>query len=241
MLNMIISLAISALSTALMVKFVTDYLPVVAVVSIIGFFLPFIIIVKVVMKKVEVVMMAAQRDVQANRADKAIASLQSGFKYGAWQFYVKEQIYSQIGSIQYLKRDFNEAIPNLEKGFVRNWVSMAMLAIAYMKKNKTTKMVQTFDKAISGSRKEPMLYALYAFCLEKIGERSKAIAVLEKGLKKTAADERLQENIDLLQAGKKMKMKDFGDIWYQFHLESQGAIIKKQTKAMTGRRKQVIR
>jgi len=241
MLNMIISLAISALSTALMVKFVTDSLPVVAVVSIVCFFVPFILIVKVVMKKVEVVMMAAQRDVQANRADKAIANLQAGFKYGAWQFYVKEQIYSQIGSIQYLKRDFSDAIPNLEKGFVRNWVSMAMLAIAYMKKNKTTKMVQTFDKAISGSRKEPMLYALYAFCLDKIGERSKAIAVLEKGLKKTAADERLQENIELLQAGKKMKMKDFGDLWYQFHLESQGAIIKKQTKAMTGRRKQVIR
>jgi tetratricopeptide (TPR) repeat protein len=241
MLNMIISLAISALSSALMVKFVTDSMPIVAAVSIVCFFLPFILIVKVVMKKVETVMLAAQRDVQANRADKAIANLQKGFKYGNWQFYVKDQIYSQIGSIQYLKRDFNDAIPNLEKGFVRNWVSMAMLAIAYMKKNKTTKMVETFDKAIAGSRKEPMLYALYAFCLEKIGERSKALAILEKGLKKTAADERLQENIELLRAGKKMKMKGFGDMWYQFHLESQGAIIKKQTKAMTGRRKQVVR
>ena len=238
---MIISLAISALSTALMVKFVTDYLPVVAVVSIVCFFLPFIIIVKIVMKKVEVVMMTAQRDVQANRADKAIANLQKGFKYGAWQFYVKEQVYSQIGSIQYLKRDFNEAIPNLEKGFVRNWVSMAMLAIAYMKKNKNTKMVSTFDKAVSGSAKEPMIYALYAYCLEKTGDRQKAITVLEKGLKKTANDERLQENIELLKTGKKMKMKGFGDMWYQFHLEKQGALIKKQTKAMTGRRKQVVR
>ena len=241
MLNMFISLAISSLASALMLRFVTDSLPILAVVSIVCFFLPFIIVVKVVMKKVEALMMTAQRDVQANRADKAIANLQKGFKYGVWQFYVKQQIYSQIGSIQYMKREFNDAIPNLEKGFVRNWVSMAMLAIAYMKKNKTTKMVGTFDKAISGSRKEPMLYALYAFCLEKVGDRGKAISILEKGLKKTANDERLQENIELLQAGKKMKMKGFGDMWYQFHLESQGAIIKKQTKAMTGRRKQVVR
>ena len=155
MLNMIICLAISALSSALMFRFVTDSLPIIAVVSIVSFFLPFILIVKVVMKKVEAVMMTAQRDVQANRAEKAIVNLQEGFKYGAWQFYVKQQIYSQIGSIQYMKRDFNDAIPNLEKGFVRNWVGMAMLGIAYMKKNKTTKMVETFDKAVAGTRKEP--------------------------------------------------------------------------------------
>lgn len=241
MLNMIISAAISALTAALMMKFVTESMPIVVAVAIVGFFLPFILIVKIVMKKVEVLMMSAQQDVMANRAEKAIASLKAGIKYGQWQFYVKQQIYSQIGSILYMKREFNEALPNLEKGFVRNWVSMAMLAISYMKKNKTSKMVSTFDKAVSGSAKEPMIYALYAYCLDKSGERQKAIAILEKGLKKTAKDERLQENIELLQAGKKMKMKGFGDMWYQFHLEKQGALIKKQTKAMTGRRKQVVR
>jgi len=241
MLNFLISLAISALTAALMTRFVTDSLPIIVAVSIVGFFLPFILIVRVVMKKVEALMMSAQQDVMANRAEKAIASLKDGLKYGQWQVYVKQQILSQIGSILYMKRDFNEAQPYLEKGFVRNWVSMAMLGISYMKKNKTNKMIQTFDKAVSGSAKEPMIYALYAFCLDKSGERQKAVAILEKGLKKTANDERLQENIELLKAGKKMKMKGFGDMWYQFHLEKQGSLIKKQTKAMTGRRKQVIR
>jgi len=193
------------------------------------------------MKKVEALMMSAQQDMMANRAEKAVASLKAGLKYGAWQVYVKQQIYSQIGSILYMKRDFNEAQQYLEKGFVRNWVGMAMLAITYMKKNKTTKMVETFDKAVSGSGKEPMIYAVYAYCLDKVGERQKGVAILQKGLKKTSNDERLQENIELLQAGKKMKMKGFGDAWYQFHLEKQGALIKKQTKAMTGRRKQVVR
>ncbi|MFK5926543.1 MAG: hypothetical protein QM483_07930 [Desulfuromusa sp.] len=209
-------------------------------VSAVIFALVFMLLTRITMKKVGAVMDVAQRDMLANRSDKAIKELQAGLKYGAWQIYVKQQIYSQIGTIYYLKREFKEAVPFLEKGFVRNWVSTSMLAITYMKKNKTNKMVETFGKAVSGNRKEPMVYAVYAFCMDRVGQRAKAIDILKKGIAKTA-DERLQENMDLLAAGKKMKMKGFGDMWYQFHLEKQGAIIKKQTKAMTGRRKQVLR
>jgi tetratricopeptide (TPR) repeat protein len=240
MLNMLISLACSVLSSALMMRFATDNVLITMAVSAVVFVVVFMLMTKIVMKKVGAVMDVAQRDMLANRGDKAIAELQSGLKYGAWQIYVKQQINSQIGTIHYLKRNFKEAIPYLEKGFVRNWVSTSMLAITYMKKNKQKKMIETFDKAVAGSRKEPMVYAVYAFCLDRIGDRKKAIEILKKGVSKTS-DERLQENIALLEAGKKMKMKGFGDMWYQFHLEKQGAIIKKQTKAMTGRRKQVVR
>ncbi len=241
MLNLLISIACSALTAALMVRFVTPNNWIVLAVSTVVFLAVFILITRTIMKKVGHLMQSAQQDVMANRSEKAIKELEAGLKYGAWQLYVKPQIYSQIGTIHYLKRSFNDAVPYLEKGFVRNWVSQSMLAISYMKKNKTIKMNDAFNKAISGSRKEPMVYALYAFCLDRIGERNKALETLRKGLKKTGNDERLQENINLLEAGKKMKMKGFGDMWYQFHLEKQGAIIKKQTKAMTGRRKQVLR
>lgn len=241
MLNMLIAFACSALSAALMMRFVTGNPWISMSVAAVVFIGVFFLITRIVMKKVGELMQTAQRDVMANRTEKAIKELQGGLKYGAWQLYVKQQIYSQIGTIYYIKREFNEAVPFLEKGFVRNWVSMSMLAIAYMKKNKTSKMIDTFDKAVAGNRKEPMVYALYAFCLDRVGERSKALEALRKGLSKTGNDERLQENLELLEAGKKMKMKGFGDMWYQFHLEKQGAIIKKQTKAMTGRRKQVLR
>lgn len=241
MLNLLISIACSALTAALMARFVTPNNWINLAVSTAVFLAVFVIITRVIMKKVGALMQAAQQDVMANRGEKAIKELEAGLKYGSWQLYVKPQIYSQIGTIHYLKRNFNEAVPYLEKGFVRNWVSQSMLAITYMKKNKPGKMNENFNKAISGSRKEPMVYALYAFCLDRIGERNKAIETLQKGLKKAGSDERLQENIELLEAGKKMKMKGFGDMWYQFHLEKQGAIIKKQTKAMTGRRKQVVR
>jgi len=240
MLNMLISFACSALSSALIMRFVSDNIWLAVAVSAVVFIVVFMVLTKIVMKKVSTVMELAQRDMMANRGDKAIAELQKGLKYGPWQMYVKQQINSQIGTIYYLKRDFKEAVPYLEKGFVRNWVSTSMLAITYMKKNKLSKMIETFEKALSGSRKEPMVYAVYAFCLDRVGQRNKAIELLKKGIKKTG-DERLQDNVDSLEAGKKMKMKSYGDMWYQFHLEKQGAIIKKQTKAMTGRRKQVVR
>ncbi len=240
MLNLLISFACSALSSALMMRFVTPNMWITMAVSAVVFALVFMLLTRITMKKVTALMDIAQRDMLANRSDKAIKELQNGLKFGAWQIYVKQQIHSQIGTIYYLKRDFKGAAPYLEKGFVRNWVSTAMLAITYMKKNQTSKMVETFDKAVSGNRKEPMVYAVYAFCMDRIGERAKAIAVLKKGLTKTS-NEHLQENVNLLESGKKMKMKGFGDMWYQFHLEKQGAIIKKQTKAMTGRRKQVLR
>ena len=240
MLNMLISFACSTLSSALMMRFVTDNMWVTMAVSAVVFVGVFLLTTKIIMKKVGAVMEVAQRDMLANRGDKAIAELQKGLKYGAWQIYVKQQINSQIGTIHYLKRNFKDAVPFLEKGFIRNWVSTSMLAITYMKKNKQNKMIETFEKAVGGSRKEPMVYAVYAFCLDRIGERAKAIKILGKGVSKTS-DERLQESIALLESGKKMKMKGWGDMWSQFHLEKQGDIIKKQTKAMTGRRKQVIR
>lgn len=241
MLNLLISLACSALTTALMMRFVTDNPWIAMAVSVLVFAAVFILITRVVMKKMNDLMQLAQKDVMGNRTEKAVATLKTGMKFGAWQLYAKQQINSQIGSILYMKREFAEAMPYLEKGFVRNWMSMSMLGIAYMKKNKIKKMKETFDTAIRGAAKESMLYALYAFCLERTGEREKAIAILDKGLKKLPGDERLQENRDLLKEGKRMKMKGYGDMWYQFHLEKPGAILKKQTKMMTGRRKQVVR
>jgi hypothetical protein len=44
-----------------------------------------------------------------------------------------------------------------------------------------------------------------------------------------------------LKTGKKMKMKGYGDLWLQFHLEKPGTLIKQQTKAVQGRRKIVRR
>ncbi len=208
-----------------------------SLVSIVLFMLVYFLLSRSTMKKVTALVETAQKDLQNNRGEKAVATLKNGYKYAKWQFYVKGQIDAQIGTILYIRREFARALPYLEKAFVKHWVAMCMLAVSYMKRNKPTKMINAFEKALTANRKEPFIWNLYGYCLDKIGEKKKAQGVLEKGIKKTGGDERLVASLAAVQNNKRMKMDGYGDFWYQFHLEKAGAIVKKQTKAIQGRRK----
>jgi len=241
MINIAISLAVCALVTALLMAFAGLNFWIASIIGLLVFTGSFFLLTRFVMKKVGALMETAQRDIQGGRWEKAVKTLQGGFKYAPWQIYVKGQLNAQIGMILYLKRDFADAFDYLQKGFVRHWVAMGMLAVCYMKRNKTAQMIATFDKATAATRKEPMLWNLYGYCLETVGEKEKAIAAMEKGVKKVGGHELLQANLDALKEGRKMKMLPWGDLWYQFHLEKQGTIIRQQTKAMQGRRKIVRR
>ena len=201
----------------------------------------YFLIARHVMKKVTAVMETAAKDLQGQRLEKAIREMQSAFRFGKWQFTVNGQINSQIGMVYYMKKDFTTAFPYLEKAFIRNWAAMGMLAISYMKRNKNDKMRETFEKAVQVSSKETLLWNLYAYCLVEIGDSAKAIEVLERGLKKLPGEERIKLNLEALREGKKMKMKSFGDMWLQFHLERPNVIMKQQVAAMGGMKRRVVR
>ena len=215
------------------------------------FLASFVLISRAVMKKVEAIMSGAMRDLQTQRTtskemqlqlvDKAIREMQGAMEYGKWQIYVTGQVNSSIGMLYYIKRDFASAFPYLEKGFFKNWVTMGMLAISYMKRNKKERMRETFEKAVLGSPKESLIWGLYAYCLCECGEQDKAKEILEKGLKKIPGDENLKQNLALLSEGKRMKMTGYGEMWYQFHLESTANIQKQQMAAMGGMRRKVVR
>lgn len=254
MYNLIISVAL-AVVTFLALHFGTDIpwwgslmisLPVMMVI--------FILIARVVTRKLEDTMRGAMRELQNPKPgmsrelqmaliDKAIRELEGAFRLARWQIYAESQINSSIGMLYYIKRDFTKAFPHLEKGFFKNWVSMGMLAVSYMKRQKRDKMKETFDKAILGSPKESILYALYAWCLVEGGETTRAMEILQKGLKKLPGNEILKENLELLQNGKKMNMSDYGEVWYQFHLESPQALQKAQMKhaATGGMKRRIVR
>ncbi|KAB0671228.1 hypothetical protein F6V30_01160 [Oryzomonas sagensis] len=197
----------------------------------------FVVISRVIMKKVMASIETAGKDLQAQppRFEKAVRELKDALQYGKWQVYVEGQINSQIGMIYYMKRDFSNAFPYLEKSFFKNWAAMGMLAICYMKRQKKDKMIATFDKAVQWNGKESLLWGVYAYCLNECGDVSKAKEVLGKGLKKLPGDATLADNLACLEQGKKMKMRNYGDMWFQFHLESLGALQKHQMAAMGGR------
>jgi tetratricopeptide (TPR) repeat protein len=195
----------------------------------------FLLFSRITMKKVTAALETAGKDLQAQRFEKAVRELKDALKYGKWQIYVEGQLNAQIGMIYYMKRDFSNAFPFLEKSFFKNWAAMGMLGICYMKRQKKDKMMETFEKALQWTTKESLFWNLYAYCLVECGENTKAKETLEKGLKKMPGDAHIKENLENLQQGKKMKMRNFGDTWYQFHLESVAAIQKHQMATMGGR------
>lgn len=207
------------------------------IVALIIFALVFVMFSRITMKKVMNSIETAGKDLQAQppRFEKAIRELKDALQYSKWQLYVEGQINSQIGMIYYMKRDFSNAFPYLEKSFFKNWAATAMLAVSYMKRQKKDKMISTFDKAVQWNGKESMLWSLYAYCMNESGESDKAKAILAKGIKKLPGDAKLKDNLDCLEKGKKMNMRAYGDLWFQFHLESLGALQRHQMASMGGR------
>jgi len=241
MYNLLISCGVAVL-LFLILKFAAGlYWLMCLLIATLAFMGVFYFLSRYIMKKVAAVMDTATKDLQAQRVEKGIRELKGAFKYAKWQIYLEGQLNAQIGSIYYMRRDFSNAFPYLEKSFFKNWVSMGMLAITYMKRNKPETMRSTFEKAVQGSPKEPLLWSLYAYCLCEINDQEGAKSTLEKGLKKIPGNESLKSNLELLREGKKMKMRQFGDMWFQFHLESVGAIQKHHASAMGAPRRRVIR
>src|SRR5512133_2632033 len=78
----------------------------------------FVVIARMVLKKITAIMDVVQKDLQANRPEKAIRMLETGLTYARWQFFVKGQIRSQIGMIHFLRREFSTAFEYLKDGFI---------------------------------------------------------------------------------------------------------------------------
>jgi len=172
------------------------------------------------MKRLEAIFLASQKDLMAGRIDKAIKIMETGRSIGRWQFMVSSQIDAQVGMVLYVREDFKAAQPYLEKAFSRVWIASAMLGAIYYKKKNVEKMRRALDKAVAVGKKQGLVWQIYAWCEWKLGNTERAIEILNRGSKALKEeDERLKTNLLALQNGKKMKMKQHGEQWYQFHLE----------------------
>lgn len=151
--------------------------------------------------------------------DKAIEAMREGYRFAPRQFLVKGSIDGQIGVVQYLRKKNEEAEPLLASASMQHYIAKAMLGILQWKRGEKKKARETFNLALKTGKKESLLYAVYAYVLVEMGERDKAIDILNKGLSVCKGDERLVTNRNLLQNGKALKMKVYGEQWYQFLLE----------------------
>jgi hypothetical protein len=179
-------------------------------------------------KKVEALMEEAGREVQAQRLPNAVQVLRRGYRYAPWVFLMKAQLDGQVGAFLYLEKKFDEAQPLLDAAWSRHWVAKAMLSAYWFRKHKPKQAFKVLDKAMSASKKEPMLYGLKAFMQVKLKDRDGARATLVKGTDILDKNEPLKENLIRLQNGEELRMYLFGDAWWQFHLQkpSQRTLMK---------------
>jgi len=175
--------------------------------------------------------------------DSAVAKLKTGLLFAKWQLGVTTMINAQIGMLLYtkaqvmqqagqktgLKAAFKAAIPYLTASQVSGpkaklmhqlWPAWAMLAVAHFRPDRGIDgAVEVLEAAVKVAPKPGMLWSLYAWILWKSKRLDEAIAVLARGKEAADEDKQLKENLSLLQNRKPMKMRGYGEQWYQFGLE----------------------
>jgi tetratricopeptide (TPR) repeat protein len=220
MWNVLISLAVGA-ALAAGVQFGTSFGWAAAVFpGLVAAVAAYVVLVRRIMKKLERLFDAMQREVQARHVDKAVQTLESGFSLARWQFMVAAQLHSNIGMLHYLKKDFDAALPHLEKSFSKHWIARGMLGALRYRRRDLDGARKVFDQALKDNRKEGMLWAAYGWILEKEAKHEDAIAVLGRAVQANPTDEKLKACLQALQNGKKLKLgKLYEEQWFQFHLE----------------------
>lgn len=169
--------------------------------------------------KLEAIFNRAGELMKKQQFDPAIEVMKEGYALAPWQFMVKGSIDGQIGVVQYVRKKNDEAEPLLRTASYQHYIAKAMLGILQWKRGEKKLARETFNLALKAGKKESLLYAVYAYVLNEMKDREKAIEVINKGLAICQGDERLAAQRTSLQNNKPMKMKLYGEQWYQFMLE----------------------
>lgn len=220
MYNLVISLAIG-LAVSLALALGTNLGVAAAVLpGVLATSVAYFVLARRTWKRLESVFEAMQREVQAQKLDKAVQTLQAAFVLAPWQFLVAAQLHSNIGILLYIKQDLEAALPHLEKSFSRNWLARGMLAVARYRKRDLDGMTKVFGDAVKSNKKESVLWSAWAWILEKEGRHEEAIGVLARAAKANPSDEKIKASMQALQNGKKLKLgKLYSEQWFQFLLE----------------------
>jgi tetratricopeptide (TPR) repeat protein len=217
MINLLLALAAGGVAFAVIVAFFPWYAALVpALLVALGVFL---LLAQKAMKQLEALSERAQKEMAAQKFDKAIETFRSGFPLAKRQFLIGPLLHANLGMLLYVKQEFDAAKPHLEQGFARNYLSRAMLAAYYFRVKEYAKSKEAFEVAVKHGKKEGLIWSTYAYCLWKQGDRDGAMKVLTRAVEANPADERLKTNLRALQNNKPMKMRLYAPQFYQFHLE----------------------
>jgi tetratricopeptide (TPR) repeat protein len=180
------------------------------------------------LKQLEAILMEAQKEFVAARQgntlnqariEAGLEKIRGGFALSRWQLFVAGQIHAQLGMILFTLERYDDARPHLEKSFLRIGQARAMLGILHYKAKETDKMTKAFEEAVTADKKNGLVWSTYAWCLDKVGDRTRALEVLGRAVKQNPADEKLKDNQKALQNNERLRMKPYGQDWWAMRLE----------------------
>jgi tetratricopeptide (TPR) repeat protein len=179
----------------------------------------FVLISRVLARRIEPRFTALQKQIQANQIALAIKELESLLPMGRWQILLAGQLHAQIGLLTYASGDTERAEKHLaQAGYRATEAQVAYAALLY-RTNRWPAAREILDNAIRLNKKQILPYHVYAWLLLKEGDRSGAIEKLLAAQKVEPENESTKENLTRLQNGKDLSMKRFGMIWFGLQLE----------------------
>jgi len=170
--------------------------------------------------KKELSSMTANQREQKVKLEKAVKILEEGLKYDKWQFGVGSSLHSQIGQLKYTFKDHDGALDHFRKGTPRDYFGKAMEGALWYQRKDAEKMTAAFEEAVKHGKKEAIIWAVYAWCLVQQKEKDKALKVMARAVEANPSEEKLKAGLTALQNDKKLKMKPYEPMWWQFGLEN---------------------
>jgi hypothetical protein len=146
--------------------------------------------------------------------------MRSGFALGKWQFLVNEQIYAQLGSLDYMEQKWAPARQNLEKAWSRNWQSQALLACIDHREKKADAALARMKQTEAAGGREPLFWALYTWMAVENGKTEVALQAVATGLTLNGQSKPLKDLAEAVRNKRPVKVTDFAPGWYQFFPEA---------------------
>jgi len=197
--------------------------------------LAFVLISRLMARRIEPQFLAIQKQIQSGQTQLAIGQLESMLSLSRWQILLKGQIHAQIGMLAYATGDEGRAASHLAQAGIRATEAQVTHAALEYRRGRKTEAQGILDMAIRANKKQILAYHVQAWMLVKDGDREAAINRLLACQKVEKSNESTQENLSRLQNGKKLSMKRFGIGWFGLQLEKPPAQMR-AAQGMAGRK-----
>ncbi len=195
-----------------------------------AFLATWIVISRRFAKRIQPVMMQAQRQAEAGNAILALNTIETLLPMSKWIPMLEGQIYAQMGVLSLGAGKETQAIEYLQKATRRSAEAKMVLASYLYRKNKWNEARRVLEATRKFNKKHVLLHNVLAHLLHKQGETDEAIRTLNALLVKVPDNKNTQSNLNRLKNGRKTSMKPFGMPWYSLGLERPPASMMQQTQ-----------